>query len=163
MNVLHFESRDEMLTYLAQAQAQAQRSMHHAQARITWGDHWVRFIDVAQAEVEFGRVFLPDEVADLEVAAGATAQEATTAVEDVTTGLANGYLYGVAHSSHFPDGEAGETHKASVWPIERDLFDAAQSVAWRIRLLPLAQKINLELAFRQWRLHRRSLRARGMA
>lgn len=151
MNVLRFNSHTEMQAYLIRAQADADMALHPAQRAITWGSHWVRFVDLGRRIVEFGRVYQPDEVVDLEVQYGATAREAASAVDATKRGLEAGYLYGLAFSVYNHDGEAGHTHKAHAWPIEESLFNAAAETHWQIDLMPVSAKINLHAAFTAFR------------
>lgn len=151
MNVLRFNNAAEMQAYLIQAQADADASLHPAQRAITWGDTWVRFIDVAAQVVEFGRVFTQEEVAEQEVAAGGTNDDVAQAVADATVRQQQGYLFGVAFSIYNTMGEAGYTHKSNVWPIEGDVFDRAAERNWIARDMPMSAKINVEAAFRAYR------------
>jgi hypothetical protein len=150
-DLIHFNSWPEMQAYLIRAQADAAANMHPAQAAISWGDHWVRFIDISNRVVEFGRVFTRDEVRESEIEAGATSIEARRAVQECAIGMEKGYLYGHAASFLYPSGEVGYSHKSVVWPIEEATYNAAAEVNWQIDRMPVSQKINLQIAFIAWK------------
>lgn len=147
VNILRFNSREEMQAYLIQAAADAHTALHAHQRSITFGDCWVRFVDLANKVVEFGRVALPQEVADQMIDAGGTASDAAEAVDAAERSLAAGYLTGFAFSLYNREGEWGHTHKAHVWPIEESLFHQAAEAKWQIDLLPMSGKVNLNHAF----------------
>jgi hypothetical protein len=151
VNVLSFSSHEEMRAYLIQAQADALRSLHPLQRGITFGDCWVRFVNIAERHVEFGRVALPEETLRLEIDAGATYADARAVVQRDQQAIKNGYLYGVAYSRYNREGEWGHTHKANVWPIEEWVFNDASEANWQVDLLPMSSKINLNIAFLGWR------------
>ena len=147
MEIIHFDNAADMQAYLIRAQADAAKSIHPSQAALTWGSHWVRFIDISNRLVEFGRVYDRDEVINTEMDAGATRIEARRTAQQAGIGLEKGYLYGHAASFLFPKGETGYSHKAVVWPIEEATYNAAAEANWQIDLMPVSQKINLQIAF----------------
>lgn len=142
-----------MQAYLIQAQADAEQSLHPAQWALGYGCYWVRFVDIANGIIEFGRVTHPHETVELEMSTGSAKRDALQSARDNERRLANHVLTGIAYSPLNPDGEWGHTHKAHVWPIEEALFNAAAEANWQIDLLPVSQKINLEAAFRAQRGH----------
>lgn len=153
MNVIRFHSQEEMRAHLIQAAADAHNKMHVVQSAITFGDFWVRFVDVANKVIEYGMVATPEEVYAAEVEAGATKAEANQAVEQTQAALRNGYMYGIAFSPLNRDGEWGHTHKAHVWPIDESLFHQAAEANFQFDLLPMSGKINLNIAFLQMKNH----------
>jgi hypothetical protein len=153
MNVQQFHSHEEMQEYLRKAAEEAHLGLHPAQRAIGPGDTWVRFVDVANRLIEFGRVTRPEEVERMILEGGGTAAEVREEVERVEQSIANHYLIGKAHSRYNTPGEWGTTHKAHVWPVDPSLFVDASEVQWQIELLPPSAKINLEAAFRAMRGH----------
>lgn len=158
VDVLSFDSYDEMRAFLRRANEAADQQLHPLQVMIGQGNHWVRFHDLPNGMVEFGYVLTKQEVYDCEVEAGANMVEANSSADGALLLLARNYMYGRAWSRLNPDGEYGVTHKVSVWPIERTVVEDAKAVNFNIQLLPLASKINLEHAFRAFRAHVRSTR-----
>lgn len=156
MQVIQFDSHDAMRSHLRAAAEAAHRGLHSEQDRLTYGDYWVQFHDIANFHVIFGRIDTLEEVRDGEVNGGATATEADAVVAMTANDLVNGMMYGTAYDRFNPDGELGNTHKAHVWPIEERLFNAAAEARWDIRLLPASGKVLLEIAFRAMRAHVRS-------
>jgi len=156
MEVIRFGTHEEMLQHLRQASTEAFESMHPAQAAITFGDCWVQFHDIANRHLIFGRVMPLADVLAGEIEAGATKHEAQGTVRQTVRDLAAGYMYGRAHDRYNVEGELGQTHKASVWPIEEALFNSCAEVNWQMDLLPLSQKLNLQIAFSSLRGHLRA-------
>lgn len=153
MQVIQFDSHDEMRAYLQQAAQAAHRGLHPEQDRLTYGDYWVQFHDIANQHVIFGRVATASEVYEGELRSGVTANEARKVVESTHTELSNGYMYGVAFDKFNREGSLGHTHKAHVWPIEERLFNAAAEANYQIDQLPTSGKVLLEIAFRALRAH----------
>lgn len=156
MNVLSFNSPQEMQAYLRSAAAAAHSRLHIAQDQLCFGDTWCTFVDLAARHVVFGRVQTLDEVMNGEIESGASQAAAEVACRDADQMLAEGYMYGKAYDYMNPTGELGHTHKAHAWPVEPECFYAAREVLWQIDKMPLSQKINLEVSFRSWRHHVRS-------
>jgi hypothetical protein len=151
VEVLGFDSHDEMIEHIRRAQRTALEGLHPAQQGIGPGDCWVQFHDVANRHIVFGYVLPLPVVRRLEVESGATKREAADAVQETAARLANGFMYGKAYDRFNPKGELGETHKLNVWPIDHRTFSAAKNVDWQIDLLDLPYKINLQAAFTAFR------------
>ena len=158
MHVESFDSPEQMREYLRTAAEEAHNSLHPAQRAITHGDTWVRFVDIANRVIEFGRVATLEEVEREAVEAGATHDEAHEQMQRAEMAVANHYLYGKAYSRYNTPGEWGHTHKAHVWPCDPSLFVEASQVQWQIEMLPPSAKVNLEIAFRAMRGHVRGNR-----
>lgn len=154
MQIETFATPEEMQEYLAQAKAHAAEGMHPSQVRITWGQHWVRFVDLDHAIIEFGRVFTRDDLFDMSRAAGDTEAETLDGINAVERQQeVDHLLYGRAHSILSPTGEDGVTHKAHVWPVEPRLFAMAMDVDFDYRNLGDVGRFLLNLAFAQQRAH----------
>lgn len=151
MNVLRFNSTEEMQAYLIRAKTDALMGMHPLQSRLTYGDYWVRFVDLANKIVEFGHVASLQQVADQAIDSGATTEQAADEVDQAELLNVEGFLTGYAYSPYNRNGEWGVTHKSNVWPIEESLFLQAGECNYHLELLPISGKINLEVAFRGYR------------
>lgn len=154
MHIETFATPEQMQEYLADAKAHAAEGLHTVQAQIAWGQHWVRFVDLDRAIIEFGRVFTRDDLFDMSRAAGDTQEETIAGINAVERQQEIDHLlYGRAHSILSPAGEDGVTHKAHVWPIEPRLFAMAMDVEFDYRNLGDVGRFLLNLAFSQMRAH----------
>jgi len=126
-----FDSIDEMFAYMAKAEAQGNSSLTDEQRSLTWGSHWFRPLDDF---VIFGYCFTREEALERETAA--SPQEEIDAgwpehaIEEMAERLERGYLFGEAWSKPFPQGELGDTHRASAWPITAEQFETARVAGW---------------------------------
>lgn len=154
MHIKNFDSPEEMADYLLRARAQALDSLHSAQRDITYGDHWVRFADIANGIIEFGYVWKPEQIGAEELRSGSTISEMNDSLAHVEAMAEQGLMYGTAYSkAHSPAGEVGYTHKAHVWPIEEQLFDLAREAFWIIEDLDATGRVLLQIAFACNRAH----------
>lgn len=160
---MHFESyssHEEMMEALREHQRHAMAGLHPSQVAIGAGDHWVRFVDLDATPplVEFGRVFTDEEVLMSELQAGQASDRAIFNLGAVQHARdEQGLLFGTAWSVWTPpEGVVGNTHKASVWPIEQRLFDLAVDHSFRLPEFEELERFLLDLAFRQHRAHWRS-------
>lgn len=152
VSMLTFKDREEMEAYLAEASRRAYSQIHPRQHALTYGDYWVRFVDLADRHIEFGRIARLQEVrAEAEGDEDADADEV---VERTQALLDDGYMYGIAHSRYNPEGEWGHTHKSVVWPIERSVFYEARDCGFAMDRMPEHAKINLQAAYLGFRTHR---------
>jgi hypothetical protein len=144
---------------LAVATEAANRNLHQKQRDIGYGDYFVRFYEVAERIVIFGRVMTEAELFDSEsgdiesIDDPAEKQEAIEEVRYTMTALRErheeGYLYGWCHST-IEKGELGSTHRSWMWPISKELFEAARAVEWDIDLLPDEHRNALSRAYVEW-------------
>src|SRR5690349_13644211 len=157
MTVMGFSSFEEMQEYMRKAAQQANEGLHPQQRAIAYGDHWVQFADMGELIVIFGRVHTLEEIRQGEQRSGATPSEADEVAASTAADLDQGYMFGTAYSVIEPTGELGTTHKASVWPIEERLFNAARQAEWNISELDEASKVLLTIAHAAFVAHKRSL------
>jgi len=153
MTIRSFDSFEEMQAFIRENAERAARGLHDVQREIGFGDHWCRFVDIASREIEFGYVYTLDEVREAEIKAGATPAEADEVVAQTERDLAGHLLYGRAFIFWQPGGEAGHAHQAAVWPISKELFEAARDVGWDIDGIPESQKQALEAVYVTARSH----------
>jgi hypothetical protein len=148
-----FDSLEDMFQYMADATDAANAGLAQEQKDLTWGSYFVNFqpqIDL----VIFGRVFTEDEVAEDETKAGSDEAELAYTLTSLRENHEHGYLYGRCYSTIEPSGELGDTHRASAWPISKELFDAAQAVGWDV-LTPTFDGLDaLDAAYQSFRAHK---------
>lgn len=152
VHIRSFDTPEEMQEYLRAAESKAHEGLHLAQRDISYGDYWVRFVDLDNRVIEFGRVHTLEEIAsNLMGTDDVTHEDAELHLATIETNLERGYMFGEAHS---PLGsETGLTHKAHVWPIEERLFNMAAEADWHIDRLPDSGRILLTEAFEAMRGH----------
>jgi hypothetical protein len=127
-----FNSWEEMQAYLEANEAAANAHLVDTQKAITYGQLWVRFYDIADRVIIFGKVMELETVRAEEIRLGASAGEAAYTVKNVEERMARNYLFGRCWSVIEPDGELGDTHASQVWPCSPALYDEAHRVGWRI-------------------------------
>lgn len=145
MTVYGFDSIDDALRFMGRATGRANRSLTPEQRSLTWGSYWVRFH--AGELMIFGYVQTPDEVEAAErgcygdTLAEEEAAELRWAMKSVHERHGRGYLFGRCYSVVEPDGELGDTHRASAWPITAETFEAARVAGWDVaRMAPDARR-----------------------
>jgi hypothetical protein len=148
-----FNSLDEMFEYMEDQTVKANAGLAPAQCDLTWGSYFVNF-QPADDLVIFGRVFTADEARENEIKAGASEAEADFSSATLADSLTRGYLFGRAYSVWEPGGELGSTHRASAWPISRELFEAAQAVKWVPGELDHESLVQLDAAWQAFRSHK---------
>lgn len=151
VHVLGFGSHEAMIEHLRLANAAALADLHPTQRALTYGDTWAHFPDIANNHIVFGEVFTLHQVRIAELEAGATKAETEQAIVQTQSDMSHGLMYGRGYDRFNPDGELCRTHKIGVWPIEREAFDAALAVKFQFAAMPLAQRLNLALAYRALR------------
>lgn len=135
MSVQTFDNDDDMFRYLEELDRQAEARLQDEQRALTFGDHWVRFVNVVTREIEFGRVHTIEEIEP-------------EAIEQTRRLLEQEHkMFGRAHIFWQPQGELGYTHKVSAWPIPQEVFADAESNRFRIDHLTQPHKEILEQAW----------------
>lgn len=163
--VFAFDSLDEAFNHMRRSEALANAGLHDKQRAVTYGSCWVRFYDIPNRVLVFGKVMTPEVFAAEESVAAANSDHPMSPAEldhallRLRERAERGYLYGRCYSVIEPGGEFGDTHQANLWPISEDLYNAAQDAGWRMDDLVIDAKLELSLAFAQWREHQRHLAA----
>lgn len=152
-HVEQFANLDEMVATIQERQRIAHEGLHHAQAALTWGDYWVRFIDVGDQHYEFGWVFTPEQIARTALDRGSTWEETVALVGSTAARLVEGFTHSMARSKYNPDGAEGEVHKGSVWPIEPRMYLAAEAVGFDPAQLDEAMTLLVAVAYQSQRAH----------
>lgn len=150
VHVQSFDSAEEMFAAMAQATEDANARLAPHQRDLTFGSYWVRFYDVTERIIEFGRVFTLDEI-PFEPEDGYPVEVQR---QEMIENTERGYLYSEANS--ILGTENGDTHRYNAWPIEQRLFDMAKAVDWKIDDLDDTGKLLLEIAYAGFRAHMRS-------
>lgn len=151
MTFMEFDDHDSMIAWLRHADEVAHSRITPEQEALTYGSYWVQFHDIANRQVVFGHIHTLDDNRKGCLRNGGTTAECEAEAKDIDANLQRGYMFGIAHSGWYPDGELGDTHKSVAWPIDEELFEAARAVRFNIDDLPLNWKATLELAFQAYR------------
>jgi hypothetical protein len=157
---MEFDSFDDMVEFMRTNTEQANAGLAPEQQALTWGSTWVRFDQVFDENIVFGRCYEREEAKqkerDATVRMGDRVDEYEIADTDrrLAAALEDGYLFGVAASRHFPDPEIGSTHRANAWPISDRLFQTMEQLGFDYQKLtdPVLRE-ELEDAYREWREH----------
>lgn len=115
-----FDSMEEMLEFMAEAEDAANQMLLDEQRGISYGDYWCRPVP-EQGIFVFGRVMTEEEAYDGED------KESIAMLRD---SYSRGYRFGTAYSILGPDGELGSTHVANMWPITEEDFNNMAANRW---------------------------------
>lgn len=159
MTFMSFSSFEEMQRFLEEQEAAGNARMSPIQRKITFGDYWVRFLDVAGRVVIFSYVMPLAEIWDEEVRLGASEGEANAVVKATEESHARGYVFGNCFSIVEPTGELGSTHLCNVWPCSEQLYREARMVGWRVDELPMESQLELEGLYQGYRKYLEGVRA----
>lgn len=118
--------------YFAQMRAEeeaANANVHPDQAALTWGDHFVRFYEMGPEGILaiFGAIYTASDYERSEGAQGLAEAEER---------MARGYRFARCYSVIEPEGELGDTHVVTVWPITPEQFAQAKAAGWDPGALP---------------------------
>jgi hypothetical protein len=120
-----FNSFEEFVEWSDRQTQQSNEHLHDQQRSLTWGSTWIRFWPQGDdIYLLFGRVATLDEVEAVEREHGAGDGEIANMRERMSDSHERGYLHGQAFSVIEPDGEWGDTHRANMWPIRPELYEA---------------------------------------
>lgn len=149
---MSFNSIEEMQDWMAQRTIEANENLAPEQEAITYGTPWVNFSALGQTDALCVGIVMTEEAyladgGDVEDWEGGSIQE----------GHDRGYMFGRAYSKWLPEGELGDTHRASMWPIPEDLYAALEAVQWDHYGLAVEHKILLQILFDEWRAHEQEI------
>lgn len=119
--VISFDSFDDALRKMQEAEERANASTIPAQRAITYGDYWC-YPNSMYDVVIFGRVWTEGEAYE---------GEDLDTIRTLKNSHERGYRFGIAYSVIEPDGEIGSTHIANMIPISKELFDEAKRLEWK--------------------------------
>lgn len=120
------------------------RSLAAVQRMITWDDHWIRFIDVANHVVAFGHVMSESSMSRL---VRVSNYDAMIAMHG------DGYVLSETYSIVHPEGEVTSPHRSSLWPISARLFEDARASRWRMNEMSQTGKYALVEAYQNFQAH----------
>lgn len=162
-----FGSLEEMYEAMAKAEAAGNANLHAVQRMVTYGDYWMRFWIVGENELVLicGYVETLPELAASEGAHYDLDKPEDKAEFDHTMfGIrerhTRGYMFGKAYSTIEPTGEWGDTHRANLWPITKNLFEAMREVGWVKERLSQSDRYALLSVYQAWAQWQRELGAR---
>lgn len=145
-----FDSIADMVDYMQKQTEWANANLAPKQQAVTYGDHWARFDQ--KGFVIFGKVATLDE------ATGSTpSSEKDYELKSLTANHDRGYMFGKCYSVIEPTGEWGDTHRANLWPIPVEMFDAVKAVGWDTDALEVDMLTALWVHHRAWWNHVKSL------
>lgn len=165
-----FDSIEEAFEFMRRGEDYGNRNLHPEQAAITWGDYWVRFYNIADRLIIFGKVETEAE-AEASESEGieniTDPEEKAIALEEVAESMRvirasheRGLMWGWAYSKHFTD--IGSTHRFYMWPITPQLFEAAKTVGWDVdQITDPRDRGELERAWQAYRAHALAVAASG--
>lgn len=153
VEVLSFSTPREMRKHVRHSIA---HGLHVAQSALGPGDAWIEFADISRRLVRFGKVLTFDEIHDILVEDGATAERIRHTIEAARDSYSMGVLYSRRYDHLHPDGILHTTYAAHVWPIDATLFNSAGVAQWQIDLLNEAGKLAVHEAFESQRAHVRA-------
>jgi hypothetical protein len=133
--ILGFESLEEMIEYQAQQEAElAQRmagGLPDEQEGISYGSYALRLVPTGDKPlVIFGRVAPLKEFAVSELEHGADLDELVFTLTRLRDLHERGYRYGTWYSTVCPDGEVGDAHVTTLWPITEADYQHALNNRW---------------------------------
>jgi hypothetical protein len=159
-----YTSLDAMLADMARATDQANAHLADEQRALTFGDYWVNCDTLIRLGFPvFGHVVPLEEAVAKEASYYSSDEDAQSegfaSVEDMKrhkrefwkANLERGYMFGPGYSVAEPEGEFGDTHRAHVWPISKEAFEAARAAKWDAASL---NGLDVLVAFSSWCTHR---------
>jgi hypothetical protein len=170
-HVVSFDTMEDAFEFMRKGEDYGNRNLHPKQQGITWGDHWVRFYNVADRIIIFGYVYTDAEqeaserkviekIADPEERRMALEEELPYSMETVRESHTRGLMWGRAYSTMGDD--LGSTHRFYMWPISAELFRAAERVNWDVDGITDPElRAELEAAWQEYRAHALSVAASG--
>lgn len=150
-NIRSFASFEEAQDFLRRANDAADAQLTNEQRRVSYGDTWVRFYDVVNRIVIFGRVETLAEIAEAEARLGAGPAEVANVLRHTEELESHNLLFGYCYSIIERLGELGSTHRANLWPCPPELFEAARLCVWEVDHLAPHHKAQLEALYVEWR------------
>lgn len=149
--IIGFDSTEEMLEYMDSKESEVAEQMKdllEPQKGIGYGSYALRVIpyDDDTSLAIFGYIYTEDEIREQEIEAGASTEDGE--LEFILAGMADaherGYRYGTWHSVVLPDGEPGDAHLVTLWPITEADYHTALDLGWEMPT-HLAERIREEL------------------
>jgi hypothetical protein len=127
-----FDSFEDMQAALADATAEANSRLNNAQKALRDDFENTRywFQPTEYGFPIFGVAYSLAESRALDIAAGASVEEADECAERERVNRMRGYIFSRAFSIACPDGELGDSHAAVLCPIDEIVFELARDAGW---------------------------------
>lgn len=129
-----YDSIEEMFAAMERAEREANERATPTQRAITFGDYVVRPMSDAGVIV-FGLIW-PKDLRD--------ADENPATIARLDASHERGYRTGKWSSDFVPEGEIGDAHIATLWPITREEYELAERldfVTWRVATDPVGREM----------------------
>jgi len=137
--IIGFDDVEEILAYQQQMEAEANaQPLLPEQETITWGSDVLRIVDGPL--MIYGHIYTIEEFLEVEAQAGASSDEIVFEMDQLKDAHQRNYRYGMWYSEICPEGEPGDAHLVSLWPITGDDFRAAEEQGWNFST-SLAQRV----------------------
>jgi len=122
------ESLEALFAEMRANEDAANAQVRPEQAALTWGDHFLRLYPMGEQVLAiFGRIPSAEEF---------ERSEGSDGLARHTEIMERGYRFAWCHSIIEPEGEPGDTHVVTVWPITEAQFAEAKAVGWDPERLP---------------------------
>ena len=122
-----YDNVEDMFAAIDKGVQRAKSMILPRQARITYGDYWMR---IWEDILIFGRIDTVAELDEEERRLGASEEELTYEHKMMQGSYNNGFRFGRAYSIIEPRGELGDTHVATMVPITKEEFESARDLNW---------------------------------
>lgn len=147
-----FTTAQQYRDWLDRRAAAEHRGLHEHQADITYGSHWVRFIDLDLGVIQFGKVLTLNEASALHPGLGLVRRQAIeTGVDRLA--IERDMVLSIRHDRLSPEPDLGYAHRSHLWPIEERLYQMAMGVDFDHRNFTEVPRFLLDVAFRGMRAH----------
>jgi hypothetical protein len=133
--IIGFSTYEEMQAYIDQQADELAESMKHLapeQLNIALGTHVLRLVgeENETSLAIFGYIFTVEELVTNELNAGATSDELLYMLDKSQDLFEQGYRYGNWISRICPEGEVGDAHISTLWPISEADYEHARNNRW---------------------------------
>jgi hypothetical protein len=136
MTFMEFGSIEEMQTFLAEREQEANDNLLDFQRNIGWGAYFIRLWEDTYAPggdplLIVGDIWTREHADTSNRELGADEEEARYADEMLANAHERGYRFGKCYSTIEPDGELGSTHVADIWcEITAEQFEDCRRFGW---------------------------------
>lgn len=132
----YFESLDDMLNAMKQAENKANEMATEDQKQIGYGDYFIRIWEADRMfggdDLKiYGRIMTREEFIKTEKDCGALDDELAGTMQTHDSSYARGYRWGWCYSIVEPTGELGSTHVSVMRKIGKEEFEEAERKGWK--------------------------------
>lgn len=130
-NVRSYSNAQEMFDAMATRELAAALEVVDKQREVTWGSYFFKPVTTSTETIYvFAKCDTLDDIVQGEVNAGADSDEIDYYKRHYTDMHQRNYRRGWHYSVVVPDGEYGDSHLVSIWPITEADFEEAKSLGW---------------------------------